>query len=305
MRIAILGGAGSLGRELCKQLLGCNPDDRIVIYSRDEGKHADMRKTIPEGGPRGTRYMLGDICDTDRLRMAIRNCEMVYHCAAMKMIDTCEYDAMEAERINIEGTKSVIRACIAENVLRAVHIGTDKIPDAVSIYGLSKAMAEGLWTHANTYGACEFVGVRYGNVCGSNKSVFHAWRNADVIHLTDANATRFFWPVSQAAEFVRHVMVDHSGTRGEVYIPKMQSYRMVDIASQYGKPIRIIGWRCPEKTHEVLWTDFETQNVRDQGDHYCLYPYTHPWGKIDIKGEEVISPISSMDYTTPLPEYLR
>jgi len=224
----------------------------------------------------------------------------------MKMIDVCETDSLEAERINVEGTKSVIKACLAEDVGRAIFIGTDKAPASVSVYGHTKALAESLWVHANSYGLTECVGVRYGNVIGAAKSVFDTWRTAPVITLTDRDSTRFFWTVQEAAAFCRHVMHEHGNSRGEIYIPQMHSYRMADIAEQYGKPIVVTGWRCPEKTHEILWTSWENKWVRDQGDHYCLYPMSHTWCiDLPMEGSHVEKPITSETYTTELPTYLK
>lgn len=262
MRILITGGAGFLGSHLAKRLIDENPSDTVVIYSRDEGKHQAMRAKIPEGGRCGARYMLGDICDYDRLCMAMKCADYVYHCAAMKCIDACEYDSMEAARTNVDGTRSVIRACIACGVKRAVHIGTDKAVDPVSVYGKTKALAEALWVQANTYGDCEFYGVRYGNVAGSSKSVFHSWsrlrKEGKKIPLTSATATRFYWHVDEAVDFVRNIMEPTVATaRGSIFFPEnMASYSMADIAGLYGTP-EVVGWRCPEKEHEVLLTEEE------------------------------------------------
>jgi len=268
----------------------------LVVYSRDEGKQAAMARTFPEGGPDGLRYMLGDVCDTERLTMAMRGITHVIHAAAMKMIDKCEWDAFEATRINVMGTLSVVKACMRTGVHRAIYISTDKAPNSCGVYGATKRLGEEIWTHANTYGPTEFDCVRYGNVRGSNKSVFQTWKalaaTGKTIELTSGTATRFFWDVKDAASFCLRAL--ECDTRGMIYIPKMQSYKMADMARQFTDKIIITGYRCPEKDHEILWTDWEHQWVRDLGWAYCLYPMIHPWTiNMDMRGQPVQQQVTS------------
>jgi UDP-N-acetylglucosamine 4,6-dehydratase len=323
MRILITGGAGFLGRELTRQILAEHPDYTVIVYSRDEGKHQSMRAEIPEGGDHGARYMLGDICDHDRLRMAIRGVDQVYHCAAMKMIDACEYDSMEAARVNVDGTRSVIRACILENVRRAIHIGTDKAVDPVSVYGKTKALAESLWVQANTYGKCEFLGVRYGNVAGAHKSVFHLWaklrKEGKSIPVTSETATRFYWHVKDAARFVQMVMASNI-PRGCVVVPAMTSYHMIEIAENFGESV-VVGWRCPEKEHEILWSEYEewmkyawvsNPSGNDKGSFGAIFgtvitPFVHSWTSEEYNLQPQFQLSNSSEYCThkPIPDYLR
>ena len=298
--VLITGGAGTLGREITRVLHESDPTLRIVIYSRDEGKHAAMSREFPEGGPVGIRYMLGDIRDYNRLTMAMTGCDTVIHAASMKMIDRCEYDAWEAVGINVHGTQIVAQACQDMDVENALFISTDKSPAPVSTYGRTKAMAEDIWIHANNYGKCNFHAVRYGNVIAAAKSAFHTWQQqaalGNPVTVTSMEATRFFWEAPAAADFcVDHIVADP----GCIYIPRMHSYRIADVARSYSENIVVTGWRCPEKTHEELWTDWENQNVRDHGDYYCLYPATHSWGDIIMTGTPVLKPVCSGDDPQP------
>ena len=294
----VTGGAGSLGREIVRQIWTRNPTERIVIYSRDEGKQAAMEQEIPEGGPVGPRYMLGDIGDTDRLVRAMQSCDRVVHAAAQKMIDSCEYDTWAAIQTNVDGTVSVAKACLRAGVSRAVFVSSDKAPHSCSTYGHTKALGEDAWIHGNLLGDCKFFCVRYGNVIGSAKSVFHAWHRlaeqGTPLPVSHPDATRFYWTVAEAAQFCRDRLAD--GKRGCVYVPRMNSYRMMDIARTYSSNITISGWRCPEKLHEQLWTDHETTYTRSLGDYYCIYPETHPWCvDLEMPGTVVDRPLTSSD----------
>jgi UDP-N-acetylglucosamine 4,6-dehydratase/5-epimerase len=260
-----------------------------------------MRRTLPEGGPTGIRYMLGDVRNYDRLMQAMTGIDTVIHCAAMKMIDSCEYDAWEAASTNTIGTQTVARACIDAGVSRALLVSTDKAADPVSTYGRSKALAEDLWIHGNTYGECQFVAVRYGNVIASAKSVFHHWAQLAAegkpIPVTHMDATRFYWTLTEAARFcIRHAT--EPVQRGVTYIPKMRSWSMKHIAESYGTGIEEIGWRCPEKVHETLWSDWECEHVREQPGRYALYPMLHPWGHQTTYGAPMAEPVTSADMLT-------
>ena len=294
----ITGGAGSLGREITRQLIAENVHQRIVIYSRDEGKQQAMREEIPEGGPDGVRYMLGDICDTDRLTAAMKYCDRVIHCAALKMIDTCEYDVYEATRINVMGTLSVAKACTRSHIPRAIYVSTDKAVDPVSTYGFTKGLAEDIWIHSNLHSdTCSFMATRYGNVISSAKSVFHQWEKLRMegkpIPVTHPDVTRYYWTLSNAANFVLKRLED--GSRGIIYAPSMRSYLIHDIAKLYGTPT-ITGWRCPEKIHEILWTDHETSYTTEVGDYYAVYPESHPWGDCPMIGTPVTTTCSSKNH---------
>jgi len=292
----ITGGAGSLGREVARQIHTADPTERIVVYSRDEGKQQAMMQELPEGGPVGLRYMLGDICDTERITQAMKGCDRVVHAAALKMIDRCEYDPWEAIRINVQGTVSVAKACLKAGIKQAVFVSSDKSVDPVSTYGFTKALGEDAWIHANLLGDGCFFCVRYGNVVASNKSMFHGWellkKQGKPIPVTHADATRFYWTLSDAASFVLKRLTD--GKRGMIYVPSMHSYSILDIARTYGTP-EVIGWRCPEKVHEILWTDHETTYTKQVGDYYTVSPETHPWGPCDTTGKPVNKPLSSGD----------
>lgn len=276
VKIAILGGSGSLGTALAERL---QHEERCVIYSRTEGRQQEMKLKVPEGGPSGIRYFLGDICDYDRLSLAMKGCDIVIHCAAMKMIDACEYNVLESIKNNVIGTENVVRACLENDVKKAIFVSSDKACDPISTYGSEKFLGERIFINSNNYGKCRFNCVRYGNVIGSNKSVFHLWDKqaiaGETLTVTHPEMTRFFWTVQGAADFIIDKL--SLDDRGVVYIPKMQSFRMMDIAASYSPDIQITGLRCSEKLHERLVSEVEVDNTYDRDLYYIIYPVQHPW----------------------------
>ena len=277
-----------------------------MAYSRDEGKHAALRETYPEGPPGKVRYRIGDIRDLERLTEAMADCDTVIHAAALKRIDDCANHVQECVKTNVVGTANVLKACNTNGIVKGVFISTDKACQPISAYGTSKLMAEHLWIHANGVQLGSFAVCRYGNVIGSRGSVFHKWAdikkqqewdhqhrrvNNTRIPVTDREMTRFFWHVPDAAHFAIHTM-DHMQP-GCVYVPKMASHRMWDIAKVYGDPVET-GLRTAEKIHEVMVSEDEIDVAYDQLNRYCIYPKYHQWmDEQPIKGQVCTEPVTS------------
>lgn len=278
--LLITGGTGTIGQAIVDKLYK-TWEGKIIIYSRDESKHAAMMEKYPEGGESGLRYLIGDICDYERLRYAMKDVNIVIHAAAMKHIDKCEYNPFESMRVNVEGSINVAKACIGRGVQCCTFVSTDKACNPVSAYGAQKYSSERMFIGCNNMGGTRFNVVRYGNVWGSRGSFLAKWEkikeHKGTISLTDPEMTRFFWDIGEAADFV----IDHmiSLDRGCVYIPKLGSKSMMDIAMQYSHNIEITGMRCPEKIHEELISAPESLFTYDQGTHYTIYPGQHDWSK--------------------------
>jgi UDP-N-acetylglucosamine 4,6-dehydratase/5-epimerase len=285
----ITGGSGSIGQELVRQLQPTLMEpDKIIIYSRDEAKQATMRQTYPEGGKSGLRYFVGDICDYDRLAYAMRDVDICIHAAAMKRIDTCEYEPLESIRVNVQGSVNVAKACDDAGVEKAFFLSTDKACLPISAYGAQKAVVEHLWQGMNNFSECRYSVIRYGNVIGSKGSVFQAWDgipSGGIITLTDARMTRFLWKIGDAAAFIIRVIGESIG-RGCIYVPKMNRHAMSDMARIYTDNIAVTGLRCPEKLHEDLISVHEAPWARDLGDYYVIYPGFHNWADgVEAKGD--------------------
>jgi UDP-N-acetylglucosamine 4,6-dehydratase len=170
--VLITGGTGSLGNALISRILQNSKVRRIVIFSRDELKQHEMRAKFNNDDR--LRWFLGDIRDLSRLTLAFHGVDYVIHAAALKQVDTGEYNPMEFIKTNVLGSQNVIEASIQSGVKRVVALSTDKASSPINLYGATKLTADKLFIAANSYGASygtSFSVVRYGNVMGSRGSV--------------------------------------------------------------------------------------------------------------------------------------
>jgi UDP-N-acetylglucosamine 4,6-dehydratase/5-epimerase len=246
--VLITGGTGSLGKALIEDLLSNTKVKRIAIYSRDELKQYSLRNELKDN-PR-LRWFLGDIRDIERLKRALHNVDYVIHAAALKQVDTGEYNPMEFIKTNILGSQNVIEACIDTGVKKVVALSTDKASSPINLYGATKLAADKLFIAANSYSkgyGTTFSVVRYGNVMGSRGSVIPFFRNfADEnqpLPITDLRMTRFWISISDAVKFVLGSFPIMQG--GELYVPRIPSMKIVDLA-------KAVGVRPGEKLHEEM-----------------------------------------------------
>lgn len=283
--ILITGGTGSIGLGLVKQLLQCKPK-AIRIFANDENSIFETRRTIGEN--KLFKYMVGDVRDKDRLQLAIRNVDVVFHAAAMKHIDICEQNPFDAVKTNVIGTSNILEIAIIENVSKFIFISTDKATNPTSTLGASKLLAERLTLDASSYsenGTTLFAIARFGNVIGSRGSVFqifyHQLRNGLPLTITDARMTRFIMSISEAASMI--LKMTHTAKTGEIFILKMPSVKIAELAkamlevykSRYPNlknisPIKISTTREHERFHELLITSNEIPYCHDAGDMYKI-----------------------------------
>lgn len=269
--VLITGGTGTFGRAMAKHLLTTDAR-KIVILSRDELKQSEMMREH-NGNDGRTRFFLGDVRDKDRLMRAFEGIDIVIHAAALKQIDAATYNPAEAVKTNVQGTMNVIDAAIDRGVWRVMALSSDKACEATTLYGKTKAVMEGLITAAGVYappGRTKFACTRYGNVFGSRGSVLHAFRELaksyDVLPITDLNATRFHMRIEQAVTFVVLALTEMLG--GEIFVPKLPSYRVIDLVAAFDRKWAVTGLRPDEKVHEVMVGHNESRHARDAGDYY-------------------------------------
>jgi UDP-N-acetylglucosamine 4,6-dehydratase len=277
----ITGGSGTFGCAAVERLLRREDAHRIVVYSRDEQKQDAMAERFNHD--ERLRFFVGDVRDETRLRMALKGIEIVIHAAAMKIIPKCEYDPIEAVKTNIGGAANLISAAMESDVEQVMAVSTDKAASPANLYGATKLAAEKLFVAANNLsGSCgpAFSAVRYGNVSGSRGSVIPRWRLAAELGapltITHPDMTRFWITVEDAVEFVVDGLDVMQG--GEVFIPKMPSFRILDLGEAiYGRPDfprEVTGVRPGEKLHEDIVTVHEGANATENDYAYVICP---PW----------------------------
>lgn len=282
--VLITGGTGSLGKALVKSILHKWPDvKRVVIFSRDEQKQFQMAQDFPEAIYPALRYFIGDVRDLERLKRAFIGVDYVIHAAAMKHVHIAEYNPDECVKTNIGGAENVIKAALETNVVRVVALSTDKACAPINLYGATKLTSDKLFIAANNIRGTKdirFSVVRYGNVMGSNGSVipfFLKQRDSGVLPITDPRMTRFNISLSGGVDMVLHALEHAWG--GEIYVPKIPSYKITDVANAIGPDceIKIIGIRPGEKIHEEMITSSDSFTTYDLGKYFVILPQVPHW----------------------------
>jgi UDP-N-acetylglucosamine 4,6-dehydratase/5-epimerase len=279
--ILLTGGTGSFGQHFTRTALEQWNPAAIRVFSRDELKQSEMERKIDD---ERMRFLLGDVRDRDRLRRAVDGVDIVIHAAALKQVPACEYNPIEAVRTNILGAQNVAEVCIDAGVRRAMALSTDKAVSPANLYGATKLCAERLFVQSNVYAGAHQTRlscVRYGNVVGSRGSVVPLFTDqaaSGELTVTDERMTRFWITLDQAVQFVADSIGKMQG--GELFIPKIPSMRVLDLAEAIAPEprIRYTGIRPGEKLHEALLTPDEARHTLDAGTCYVVEP-EHPfWG---------------------------
>jgi UDP-N-acetylglucosamine 4,6-dehydratase (inverting) len=286
--IFITGGTGSFGKAFVRTVLERHPDiKRLVIFSRDELKQFEMAQEFsPEKYP-GLRYFLGDMRDEARLRRALEGIDTVIHAAALKQVPAAEYNPFEFIKTNILGAQNLIEACLENDVKRVVALSTDKAAAPINLYGATKLCSDKLFTAANNikgHRDLRFSVVRYGNVMGSRGSVipfFLEKRKSGVLPITDTAMTRFNITLQEGVDMVLWALENAQG--GEIFVPKIPSYRILDVAEAVGPDCRqeVLGIRPGEKIHEEMITSSDSPYTVDLGDYYAILSPTGKHGVED------------------------
>ena len=276
--IFITGGTGTFGHKITHILLNHYNPNKVIIFSRDEFKQYNMKQIFPESKYPNIRYFIGDVRDYERLEVATREVDVLFHAAAMKQVDTIEYNPLEAIRTNIYGTENVIKATIKNKVKKVIGVSTDKCVSPVNLYGATKLCLEKLIIHANLISGKDgtiFSVLRYGNVINSRGSVvplFLKQKENKCFTITDDRMTRFTLTIDQAIHFVLNCASIMIG--GEVFVPKLPSYNIVQLAKCIEKEaeIKIIGIRPGEKLHEAMISSNESHKTLIQDNYLVVLP---------------------------------
>lgn len=279
--VLITGGTGSFGKMFVKTILERYPDvKRIAIYSRGELKQFNMKQLYPQDRYPQLRYFIGDVRDGDRLKRACEGVDVIIHAAAIKQVDTAEYNPDECIKTNVFGAQNVINAALECGVKDVVALSTDKACAPINLYGATKLTSDKLFIAANNISGSKnirFSVVRYGNVMGSRGSVIPFFidkrdKGAKELPITDMRMTRFNISLQEGVDLVMYALGHHLG--GELFIPKIPSYKIVDVATAIAPslPQVEVGIRPGEKLHEEMITVTDSLNTIDIGKYYAILP---------------------------------
>lgn len=285
--VLITGGTGTFGHR-CTSLLLNLKCKKIVIFSRDEFKQFHMKKKFPQ---ENIRYFLGDIRDYERLKMALFKIDFVIHAAALKQVPQAEVDPIECIKTNIFGTQNVIQASIDNSVQHVHALSTDKASNPINLYGSTKLCLEKLVVSANHLTGLKktkFSVSRYGNVVGSRGSITtvfeeHLKQGKGFFPITDLEMTRFWLRLDDGVNFVLKNISRAFG--GELFIPKIKSVRILDLAKSYNNKysIKVIGIRPGEKLHESLISEEEAKNTVEYKDFFIIKPSIIPNERLNTR----------------------
>ncbi len=293
-RILVTGGTGSLGKTVVRRLLNgeLGHPRKIIVFSRDEAKQHDMRieymqlrsatdEIIYRTFEQVLDFRIGDVRDFHSIAAVLRDADIVFNAAALKQVPTCEYYPFEAVQTNIGGAENIVRAIREHHlpVKTVVGISTDKACKPVNVMGMTKAIQERVFIRANM--ECpdtRFLCVRYGNVLASRGSVIPLFReqvrNGGPVTITTPEMTRFLLSLDQAVDTVFQALKE--AKRGETYIPRVPSAKMVDLAQVLigDRKIQtlVTGIRPGEKLHEILVSEEERFRTVERGRYYAILP---------------------------------
>ncbi|QCR34405.1 UDP-N-acetylglucosamine 4,6-dehydratase (inverting) [Lysinibacillus sp. SGAir0095] len=296
--ILVTGGTGSFGKKFIKKALDSNAK-KIIIFSRDELKQYEMKQ---EFNDKRLRFFIGDVRDKERLNRAFDGVDYVIHAAAMKHVEACEYNPFEAVKTNIHGAQNIIEAAIDCGVEKVIALSTDKACAPVNLYGATKLASDKLFVAANSYVGekpTRFAVVRYGNVVGSRGSVlpfFNKIKHTGVLPVTDERMTRFWITLDQGVQFVIENLERMHG--GEIFVPKIPSMKVVDLAKAIGPDCRIefIGIRPGEKLHEAMIMEDDARHTVEFDSYYVIQPEFPYWTPKFAEGGKTLE--EGFEYTS-------
>jgi UDP-N-acetylglucosamine 4,6-dehydratase len=275
--LLITGGTGSYGRALVEYLVKNKfPLNKIIVFSRDELKQYEMNKIFDKNKYKNIRYILGDIREKDRLKIVLQNVDIVIHAAALKQVPVAEYNPFEFIKTNVLGAQNLVECCLNSSVSKVIALSTDKASSPINLYGATKLCSDKIFISANNVignQKIKFSVVRYGNVMGSRGSVLQHWldqKKTGHFSVTNINMTRFHISLSQAIDLSIYAMINSEG--GEIFVPKIPSYKLVDLARAINDRCRlkIVGLREGEKLHEEMISLGDSLNTYDIGKYYVI-----------------------------------
>tara|TARA_Y100000768_G_scaffold198832_1_gene149462 strand:- start:1405 stop:2403 length:999 start_codon:yes stop_codon:yes gene_type:complete len=278
--ILITGGTGSFGKAFVKKVLKNYKPKRLVVFSRDELKQFEMMQEYPKQKFPNMRFFLGDVRDAYRLKIALKDINIVVHAAAQKHVEASEYNPQECIKTNIQGAENLVYACIENKVEKVIALSTDKAANPINLYGATKLVSDKLFISGNIISGKQktiFSVVRYGNVLNSRGSVIPYFQKLlsekkKFLPVTHKDMTRFIISLNDGVDFVLECFKKMYG--GEVFVPKIPSIKIIDLITALDPNIKIklIGIKPGEKLYEVLCPKDESDQIIEFKDFYLIAP---------------------------------
>ena len=280
--ILITGGSGSFGRKFIEITLRDYPGvKKIIVYSRDEMKHLEMMRLYPEKQFPQLRFFVGDVRDKDRLLRACEGVDVLIHAASLMTLEASEYNPDETIKTNITGAQNVIDCALKCGIRNVIALSSDKACSPASLYGASQLVSDKLFVAANNITGgkdIHFSVIRYGNVMGSKGSVFRFFMERAKIGgkelpVTDKRMTRFLISNQQVVDMVYYVIEKQLG--GEIFVPKMPTYRITDLAAAIAPRMEIkeVGKRPGEKLYDDIIAESDAENTLESRDFFVVIPF--------------------------------
>ena len=267
--ILITGGAGSIGSAITKKLLQF-PVRSIRVLDIDEHALFRLKREVND---KRVRYLLGSILDKERIEMAGFKADIIIHTAAIKNIEISEFNPIQTIETNIMGTVNLIKMCMTTKPKKFLNISTDKAADATTLYGTTKNIGEKLTSWAGSHvSPTKFASARFGNVIETRGNVFEVWneekKGGKPLSVTDPNMKRYFFNLEEAVNFVLECLVEIKN--GEIFVPKMKLFKVVDLANKISKNQKTIGIRKGEKINEILMNTEEKERTIEKNNMWVI-----------------------------------
>jgi len=269
--ILVTGGSGSIGSALVARLLKY-PVKSVRVLDINEYELFNLKRLI--NNPK-LRLFLGSIGDKDRVEIACNDVDIIFHLAAAKNIEITEYNPIETINTNINGIINLIQMTIKNKPKKFINLSTDKAANPTTLYGSTKQISEQLTSWATTKDT-KFASVRFGNVLDTRGGVFELWQNQvkenKPLSITDVAMERFFIEKEKAITYILKCMM--LANDGEIFVPKLKSFKMIDLANAISKKHKIIGMRYGEKINEELLTEQEKRIAKETKEMWIIKQHT-------------------------------
>ena len=276
--LLITGGTGSFGTAFLNKAFANKEFSEIRIFSRDEKKQDDLRKSLNDDR---LKFYIGDVRDSASVSQAVKGVDYIFHAAALKQVPSCEFFPLEAIKTNVIGTENVLLSAEAFKVKKVVILSTDKAAYPINAMGMTKALMEKVMIAKSRNlddSKSIFCGTRYGNVMASRGSVIPLFINqiktGKPLTITDPEMTRFMMTLDNAVELVLYAF--KNGKQGEMFVQKAPAATVSVLAQALlelydsKSPIQEIGIRHGEKKYETLVTTEEMVKANDLGNYYSI-----------------------------------